>query len=60
MDPKSLTKLYKKLKVGKKNIKQLMKFLILKFLQNMISLIWMGMISLDLLGIKEHVAPVIQ
>ena len=47
MDQKNSKQLWKKLKAGQKNIKQLMKFLILKFLLSMISQILMDMISQD-------------
>ena len=55
MDPKNSKHLQKKLKAGQKNIKQQMKFLILKFLLSMILQILRDMISQVLLGIKERV-----
>ena len=55
MDPKNSKQLQRKLKAGQKNIKQQMKFLILKFLLSMILQILRDMISQVLSGIKERV-----
>ena len=55
MDPKNSKQLQRKLKIGQKNIKQQMKFLILKFLLSMILQILRDMISQVLSGIKERV-----